>query len=51
MTNYKKVINKQLGELLVERGIINQEQLGMAIAYQKEKNSLLGEILVELKFK
>ena len=50
MKNYKRTSHKQLGELLVERGIIDREQVAMAIAYQKEKGGLLGEILVELKF-
>jgi len=39
-----------LGELLVERGIIDQRQLEKALALQKEKGGLIGEILVELGF-
>ena len=50
MAHYRKVTNKHLGELLVERGVVNHEQLGMAIAFQKEKGGLLGEALVQLKF-
>jgi len=50
MRNYKRTSNKHLGELLVERGIIDRDQVNMAIAYQKEKGGLLGEVLVELKF-
>ena len=50
MTHFKKVMNKQLGELLIERGVINHEQLEMAIKYQSEKGGLIGEVLVELKF-
>ncbi len=50
MADYKKITNKHLGELLVERGVINREQLGMAITYQQQKGGLLGEVLVELKF-
>jgi len=46
----RRIINKQLGELLVERGIINQNQLEKAIALQKEKGGLIGEVLVELGF-
>ena len=46
----KKIVNKQLGELLIERGILNQEQLDKALALQKEKGGLIGEILVELGF-
>ena len=50
MKNYKRTSNKHLGELLVERGIIDREQVAMAITYQKEKGGLLGEVLVALKF-
>ena len=50
MKHFKKIINKHIGELLVERGAIHREELNMAVAYQKEKGGLLGEILVELKF-
>lgn len=39
-----------MGELLVERGIIDQRQLEKALALQKEKGGLIGEILVELGF-
>jgi len=50
MRDLKRVTNKHLGELLVERGVINQEQIAMAMAYQKENGGLFGEVLVELKF-
>src|SRR3989338_9778899 len=50
MTNYKKITNKHLGELLIERGVINQEQLALAISYQQQKGGLIGEVLVQLKF-
>lgn len=50
MKQYKKTTNKHLGELLVERGAINHEQLEIAIKDQKEKGGLLGEVLVRLKF-
>ena len=50
MKHFKKTTNKQLGELLVERGIINHEQLAISIQYQKDNGGLLGEVLVELKF-
>lgn len=46
----KKIVYKQLGELLVERSIITQAQLEKALATQREKGGLFGEILVELKF-
>ncbi|MFA4842917.1 MAG: hypothetical protein WC658_03680 [Candidatus Omnitrophota bacterium] len=46
----RKVINKQLGELLIERGIIKSQQLEKALQQQKERGGLIGEILVELGF-
>ncbi|HLF17445.1 MAG TPA: hypothetical protein VI749_00925 [Candidatus Omnitrophota bacterium] len=50
MKQFKKTTNKQLGELLIERGFINHEQLHIAIEQQKKHGGLLGEILVDLKF-
>lgn len=46
----RRIINKQLGELLIERGVINQRQLEKALVVHKEKGGLIGEILVELGF-
>jgi len=46
----RRIVNKQLGELLLERNIINQKELEEALALQKEKGGLIGEILVELGF-
>ncbi|TRZ96368.1 hypothetical protein D4R78_00030 [bacterium] len=46
----RRIINKQLGDLLIERNILNQRQLDKALAVQKEKGGLIGEILVELGF-
>ncbi|MFA5101128.1 MAG: hypothetical protein WC547_09625 [Candidatus Omnitrophota bacterium] len=46
----KKIINKQLGELLIEHGIINAAQLEKALIVQREKGGLVGELLVELGF-
>ena len=50
MKDFKRTTKKQLGELLVERGVITREQVEMAMAYQHEKGGLFGEVLVELKF-
>lgn len=50
MKQFKRASKKQLGELLIEKGIINHEQLNLAIEKQKEKGGLLGETLVELNF-
>jgi len=46
----RRIINKQLGELLIERGFIDQEQLDKAVAMQKERRGLIGEILVEMGY-
>lgn len=46
----RRIIKKQLGELLIERGIINQTQLDKALTLQEEKGGLIGEILVELGY-
>jgi type IV pilus assembly protein PilB len=46
----RKVINRQLGELLVERGVIESRQLEKALSLQREKGGLIGEIIVELGF-
>jgi type IV pilus assembly protein PilB len=46
----RRIINKQLGELLIERGIINKHQLEKALVVQQERGGLIGEILVELGF-
>ncbi len=49
MKNFRKTINKQLGEILVERGVINRSKLEQALVFQKEKGCLFGEALIELK--
>ena len=50
MKHFKKTTNKHIGELLIERGIINRDQINMAINHQKDHGGLMGEVLVELKF-
>lgn len=44
---FRRIIQKQLGELLIERGVISNQQLEKALNVQKEKGGLIGEILVE----
>lgn len=44
----KKIIPKQLGELLIDCRLISREQLDEALSHQKEKGGLLGQILVGL---
>lgn len=46
----RRIINKELGELLIERGIINQHQLEKALLVQREKGGLIGEVLIDLGF-
>ena len=46
----RRINNKPLGELLLDRGIINQSQLDQGLGLQREKGGLIGEILVELGF-
>lgn len=50
MTGPKRVVTKQLGELLLERGIINEEQLAKALKTQKERGGLIGQVLVTLGY-
>ncbi len=50
MSPYKRVISKQLGELLLERKIISQKQLDKALEVHKEKGGLIGDILVSLGY-
>jgi type IV pilus assembly protein PilB len=46
----RRVIRKQLGELLIERGVISRGQLDKALAFQQENGGLIGDILVQLGF-
>ena len=50
MRHFRKTVNKQLGEILVERGVITRVQLEEVLAFQKGKGILFGEALVQLKF-
>ncbi len=50
MPPVKRIVSKQLGELLIERGIINEAQLAKALKIQAEKGGLIGQILVMLGF-
>lgn len=47
----KRLITKKLGELLLDRKVITQEQLDRALKVQQQKGGgLLGEILVALGY-
>ncbi len=50
MMHYKRISKKQLGQLLIDRDIITQEQLDKALEKMKTHRGLIGEILVEMNF-
>lgn len=50
MPERHRIVSKRIGELLMERGIISQEQLDEALKIQSENKKLLGEILVDLGY-
>ncbi len=41
---------KKLGEILIEEGLISEEQLDNALTVQKGKNQKLGKVLIELGY-
>jgi len=49
MKHFRKTVNKQLGEILVERGVISRAKLEEVLVYQKEKGILFGEAIVQMK--
>ena len=50
MLTMRKVVQKQLGELLVDGHVITPENLEEALKLQKQKGGLLGQILVDLGY-
>jgi len=50
MPPIKRIVSKQLGELLVEKGAINTDQLEKALKFQKERGGLIGQVLVSLGY-
>jgi type IV pilus assembly protein PilB len=50
MESVKRVVSKQLGQLLVERGLIDKKQLQKALEIQKKEGGLIGQVLVKLNF-
>lgn len=50
MQQFKRDTTKKLGELLIERGVINHAQIEEALAYSEKSGGLIGEVLVELNF-
>lgn len=50
LTTMGSAAKRRLGDIFVERGLIDQAQLDEALAVQRETGGKLGEILVELGF-
>ena len=50
MSPIKRLVSKQLGELLKERNIITDEQLKEALDLQRQKGGLIGETLISLGY-
>ena len=46
----RKIIQKQLGEILIDNKLITPQNLEEGLRVQKEKGGLLGQILVALGF-
>lgn len=46
----KKIINKQIGEILLDSKLITTEQLEEALRVQKEKGGLIGHVLITLGY-
>lgn len=47
---FHKKVDKPLGQILVERGVINASQLKEALSAQKRLGGLIGEVIVSLGF-
>jgi len=47
---FRKITDKQLGEMLMEKGLISRDQLKQALRVQQEKGGLIGEILIALGY-
>jgi len=50
MRYFDKRLDKPLGEVLVEKGIITKKQLEKVLKTQKEEGGLIGEVIVRLGF-
>ena len=50
MTGYRRINKKFIGDLLMERGVITKPQLEEAIVCQRERDGLLGEVLMSLGY-
>ena len=50
MKYFKKKIEKPLGQLLIEGGVITKKQLEEALGVQSKEGGLIGEVIVSLGF-
>ena len=50
MSPIRRVVSKQLGELLLEKGVLKKDQLEKALKIQKQKGGLIGTILIGLSY-
>ena len=50
MSPIRRVVSKQLGELLLEKGVLKKDQLEKALKIQKQKGGLIGTILIGLGY-
>lgn len=50
MVNIAKLTKKRLGELLVNEGLLTEDQVKEALNEQKKTGELLGEVLVKLGY-
>ncbi|MBI2901170.1 MAG: hypothetical protein HYY17_13380 [Planctomycetes bacterium] len=48
--NLPKLVRKKLGEILVEEGLVKEDQVQEALQKQKGSGGLLGEVLVKLNY-
>lgn len=46
----KRIITKRIGEVLLERGVINRKEIEQALEHQKEHGGIMGQILIQLGF-
>ena len=44
------MVESKLGKILIQKGLVTEQQLGQAIARHKETGKMLGEVLSELGF-
>ncbi len=50
MVNLSRLLKKKLGEILLEEGLLKDDQIKEALQRQKQTGELLGEVLVKLGY-